>query len=96
MPARPQTPAPGTPQVQSGSVQSTAVVAQPWTGGDAQQVLFDVVIDSDNSLASLQEPLRAAGTEARTHSESRLQSLLDYPPVTGGSLSDSLLVWTRW
>ena len=73
-------------------MQSTAVVAQPWTGGDAQQVLFDVVIDSDNSLASLQEPLRAAGTEARTHSESRLQSLLDYPPVTGGSLPDSLLV----
>ena len=42
------------------------MVAQPWTGGDAQQVLVHVVIDSDNSRASLQEPLRAAGTEART------------------------------
>ena len=39
-----------------------AAVAQPWTGGDAQQVLVHVVIDSDSSHASSRESLRAAGT----------------------------------
>ena len=66
-------------------------MAQPWTGGDAQQVLVHVVIDSDNSHASLQEPLRAAGTEARTILRVGFSPCL-ITPTDGGSLSDSLLV----